>query len=318
MKLIRRSLLLAGASAALPGLLQGCGGSANADTAVPPPYPQVADVSAATPELASFMTSFFTAKSLHQVDQTMAHFSPELVSYMDATLGLNNAGFSILEGAFSRGMPKWPATGLSYHTRVLGDMNSALVAFTDTPELFGGEIRAIGTLDFKNSKIVRWVDHWDGRGWANSFGYPKVPLLDYKEAQVGEKAAAALTRAATALQQAMSTNDASAASALYSPDSIYEDMALRLQIQGRDNIKKYFTRALPTLPNGVGAAHRHTVGSAQGGGYEWKGQAANPVQRGVTVLVLDQSGRITRSTAAYDSALFSNLQLQDLVKLSFD
>jgi hypothetical protein len=42
---------------------------------------------------------------------------------------------------FEQFMPKWPPTGLSHPTRVSGDMHPAVVAFTDTPELFGGEIR---------------------------------------------------------------------------------------------------------------------------------------------------------------------------------
>jgi hypothetical protein len=42
---------------------------------------------------------------------------------------------------FEMYMPKWPPTGLSYPTRISGDFHSALIAFTDTPELFGGEIR---------------------------------------------------------------------------------------------------------------------------------------------------------------------------------
>jgi hypothetical protein len=40
---------------------------------------------------------------------------------------------------FEQYMPKWPPTGLSYPNRISGDMRSALVAFTDTPELFGGK-----------------------------------------------------------------------------------------------------------------------------------------------------------------------------------
>jgi hypothetical protein len=56
-------------------------------------------------------------------------------------------------------------SGLSYPTRISGDMHSAVVAFTDTPELFGGEIRILAAIDFKDGKVVRWIDYWDGRSF---------------------------------------------------------------------------------------------------------------------------------------------------------
>jgi hypothetical protein len=49
-------------------------------------------------------------------------------------------------------MPKWPPTGLSYPTRISGDFHSALIALTDTPQLFGGEIRILAAVDFKDGK----------------------------------------------------------------------------------------------------------------------------------------------------------------------
>jgi hypothetical protein len=325
----RRSLFAAGTGLALSGILQGCGGGASAGTVVtpiaaappsyvPPPYPQVVDMSGATAEVVSFFRSFFTAKSLHKVDETMAHFSPDLVSYMDATLGLDNVGFAALQGVFARSMPKWPQAGLSYPTRILGDMNGALVAFTDTPELFGGEIRALGTVDFKDGKIVRWLDHWDARGWPNTLGYPKKMLEDFRESQVADNASVTIRRTSNALQQALMLGDAAGAAVFFTSDAVYEDMALRLQIQGRDAIRRFLARALPTLPNGVGTSYRHSVGSAQAGGYEWQGRAASSVKRGVTALVLDQAGFISRSTTVYDSTLLSSVQFQDLARLSFD
>ena len=50
-------------------------------------YPQIADTSQAAPETAAFFTSYFTAKSRHDPAKTMAHFSPDLITYTDATLG---------------------------------------------------------------------------------------------------------------------------------------------------------------------------------------------------------------------------------------
>lgn len=325
---VRRALFTASSGMVLTGLVQGCGGGASASPLTPnataspanapPPYPQALDASAASAELVDFFTGFFTAKSLHDAEKTMSYFSPDLVSYMDATLGLDNSSFAALNAVFSKSMPRWPKEGLSYPTRILGDMSGALVAFTDTPELFGGEIRALGTVDFKDGKIVRWLDHWDARGWPNSLGYPKKMLSDFREASVPERSSPVFSRVAGALNQALTRGDSVAAAALFSSDAIHEDMALRLQIQGRDSIKRYFARSLATLPNGIGSSHRHAVGSSQAGGYEWKGQPGTQVQRGVTALTLDRFGLISRSTSVYDSTLLSNTQFAELARLSFD
>src|SRR5258708_12089836 len=73
-------------------------------------------------------------------------------------------------------MPQWPAGAKSYPTQILGDMTSAVVFVTDTPELFGGEIRAISIAHLADGKIVRLVDYWDGRGFgAELAGALRVP-----------------------------------------------------------------------------------------------------------------------------------------------
>jgi hypothetical protein len=69
-------------------------------------------------------------------------------------------------------MPQWPAGAKSYPTRILGDMTSAVVFVTDTPELFGGEIRAISIADLEDGRIVRLVDYWDGRGFGAELAGP--------------------------------------------------------------------------------------------------------------------------------------------------
>lgn len=106
------------------------------------PYPDVADVSHASPEAAQLFRDFFTAKSRHQVEATHAHFHPDQTFYADATLGWVWPTNADLRGVWEQYMPQWPAQALSYPTRILGDTDSALVLMTDTPELFGGEIRA--------------------------------------------------------------------------------------------------------------------------------------------------------------------------------
>src|SRR5687768_6593591 len=90
-----------------------------------PSYPQVVDDSHATPEASQFFGSFFAAKSKHDVAATMKHFSPELATYTDATLGWPLEGFDAVEAIFNQYMPKWPASGLSYPTRILGDTQRA-------------------------------------------------------------------------------------------------------------------------------------------------------------------------------------------------
>ena len=134
-------------------------GSLRAD----PIYPDVANTSHATPEVTTFFKSYFTAKSEHKPVPTTDHFSEAHLTYIDATLGWPFYNKKAMIDIFEMYMPKWPSTGLSYLTRITGDTHSALVAFTDTPELFGGEIRILAAVDFKDSKVVRWIDYWDGR-----------------------------------------------------------------------------------------------------------------------------------------------------------
>src|SRR5262249_31687106 len=101
-------------------------------------FPEIVDASHATPKAAEFFHSFFTAKSRHDVDGTMNHFSKTTLTYIDATLGRPLYRYDALKDVFVQYMPKWPPSTLSYPTLVLGDEHSALVAMTDTPELFGG------------------------------------------------------------------------------------------------------------------------------------------------------------------------------------
>ena len=60
----------------------------------------------------------------------------------------------------------------------------------------------------------------------------------------------------------------------------------------------------------------HVVGSDQGGGYEWRPDAAFPMRRGIIALALDERGQIMHFTAAYDSSLFDDPAYQALVLLA--
>jgi ketosteroid isomerase-like protein len=282
------------------------------------PYPLVADTSAASPDLVQFMEAFFAAKTRRQLDKTMSFFSRNLVTYTDSTLGLVALSWEQMYGFFAQFMASWPDTAKSYPTRIIGDMNSALVAFTDTPELFGGELRLLGAIDFKDGKIVRWVDYWDARGWPNQFGLSKSPVADFHTAELGERASAQLRNVATSLMDAWSRGSADSAAALFSFDAVYEDLALRTSVAGRAAIGRYLGRSLGQLPFGTGAALRHVVGSAQGGGFEWIGSASTPLHAGVTALVLDGDGLITRASTTYDGTMLLPSQVAALVPLALD
>ncbi|HEY6430030.1 MAG TPA: hypothetical protein VIX84_22600, partial [Acidimicrobiales bacterium] len=106
--------------------------------------------------------AFFDTKTLADVDGTMAYFAPEMVAYIDATLGWELDSFEALRNLFAQYMPNWAPPARSYATAIFSNEDSALVHMVDTPELFGGELRILAAVDFAEGKIVRWVDYWDG------------------------------------------------------------------------------------------------------------------------------------------------------------
>ena len=314
---VRRGILAAAAASAGSAILSACGG-AQASTDLPLPFPRVADTSAATPELVDFINGFFAAKTRADVAGAMAYFSPQMVTYSDAVLGWDFAGYDSLKAVLQQFMPNWPATAKSYPTRILGDMTSAVIAFTDTAELFGGEIHAIGALDLQGGKIMRWVDYWDSRGWANAFGVQKQAMPSWHDDARSENASLGMRDVCNRYTSALSVADAASAAALFSYDAVYEDAACRVQILGRSAIQRYFQRALTALPNGAGASLRHALGSDAGGGFEWIGAPGSGVAAGITALTLDASGAITRATSLYDAGGFAAVSLQALAALALE
>ena len=294
-------------------LTLGLGGpAAQAQTA--PPYPDVADVSHASPAAAEAFKRFFVPKSAHHPAELMANFSKTGVLYIDATSGGIWPSWDALDKIFSGFLPKAPPAALSYPVRILGDKRSALVAFTDTPQLFGRELRILGAVSFdEHGKIIRWMDYWDGRssGAKNTIG-PTYPT-DFHDT-IGF-ATGRIDATATKLQLAFAAGNAAGAAAMFSSDAVYEDMALHGQILGRLAIQRYLARALPKLPYGPGASVAHVVGADAGGGYEWSAAQGFPQRRGNTALELDAAGQITRLTVVYDSSLFSDADYQGLVQL---
>lgn len=291
---------------------------AAAAQADPPPYPDITDVSHASPAAAAVFRDFFTAKSLHKPDALMTHFAKEKVLYIDASSGGIWPNWESLNKIFTTYMPKWPASGLSYPTRILGDEHSALVAFTDTPELFGKELRILGAVSFDaHGKIVRWMDYWDGRSSQRKTAplKPSYPT-DFHD-DVGN-ATGKIHDVADALSKAFASGDAKAAAAMFSYDATFEDMALHAQILGRLAIERYLTRALSAVPYGKDAALAHVVGGDQGGGYEWRAGASWPLKRGNTAIELDKDGKISRFTVVYDSGLLPDDKYRALIGLAAD
>ncbi len=282
-----------------------------------PPYPDVADTSHASPAAAAQFRAFFGPKSAHDPKALMDRFAHKDVLYIDATSGGIWPTWDSLNAIFSGFLPKTPPAALSYPLRIYGDGKSAIVAFVDTPELFGRELRILGAVSFdKDGRVIRWMDYWDGRssGAKNTIG-PNYPT-DFHD-DVGA-ATGGIADVSHKLQQAFAAGDAAAATALFSPDAVYEDMALHNQILGHLAIQRYLTRALAKAPYGPGASVAHVVGADKGGGYEWRAGPAFPMRRGVTALALDAQGRITRLTTVYDSSLLSDADYRALSQLSIE
>src|SRR5262252_6813175 len=223
--------------------------AAGPDTPGGAPYPDIADTSHATAAAAAFFHSFFTAKTSKDIESTHAHFQPAKTVYFDATLGWALPTNADVRAMWEQYMPQWPAGAKSYPTQILGDMTSAVVFTTDTPELFGGEIRTITVADLQDGKIVRLVDYWDGRGFgAGLAGSLRVPAESYPHdlgASTVTSRPGPVAAAAAELSAAFAAGDTDRAGALFSYDAVFEDMALRAQLRGQAAIVRYLRRALP-------------------------------------------------------------------------
>lgn len=307
---------LAAATLALGLAACGGGGDDPAPTAGPAAYPDVTDTSHATADVSAIFKGFFTAKSLHHGADMVPYFAPDPIIYIDAqSYGLWPTRASLLAVWTSALFAGGPPTALSYPLRIMGDCKSAVVEFVDTPELLGADIRFFGSVTFNDKcEIVRWVDYADNRS-ANRPSSTRTPLTNYNDSV--SNASTQIKLVSQALQTAYSAGNAAAAAALFTPDAIYEDMALHTRIEGQIPIQRYLTRALPLVPFAAGAALVHVSGSDKGGGYEWTAApSAAPLQRGITVLELDASGKITRLTSMFDSGRLPYATYQALVDLA--
>ncbi len=325
----RRTMLRAGAVAGGAAAL-GAVGLAGAGSAAAAtrhgghgklPYPDVADTTHATTGVARIVKGFFAAKSLHHAADMVAFFAPapDPVIYIDAGLGLTWPSQAALLAVWSSAsFADAPPNGLSYPLRIIGDERSAVIEFVDTPPLLGSEFRFLSSLTFdRHGKIVRWIDYWDGR--SSLVDLPIGTLgpypTDFRDDQ--GRASRAITSASQQLEAAFAAGDAAAAAQLFTPDAVFEDMALHTRVEGQLQIQRYLTRGLGTLPYGSGASVAHVGGSDQGGGYEWHAApSAAPLLRGNTALLLDESGKINRFTVNYDSFQFTSAQYRALAGLN--
>ena len=120
--------------------------------------PTVLDAQHANKEAVELFNRFFATKSRHDPDPTMEFISRDLSVYADVTLGWELNGYDALKEVWAKYMPTW-GEGRSYPTRILGEVNggtgSVMLEFTDTPELFGADMRVLGTVDVVDGKITR-------------------------------------------------------------------------------------------------------------------------------------------------------------------
>lgn len=263
------------------------------------------------------LARFFETKTAGDIDGTMSYFAPDLATYTDATLGWDLDSFQALRDLFMQYMPGWAPPARSYATGILSNDVSALVHMVDTPELFGGELRILAAIDFRDGKIVRWVDYWDAGPYPDelyvNFRTPDAQFpRDLKDTQVPTQATPELVAAATALQHAFAAGDPSAAAELLHTDVVFSDMSLRTQLIGRIETARYLGRALADAPFGRSSSLRHIVGGAAGGGFEWTAGPEHAGLVGITAVELDADGLVTTVTSVYDSRQVSPARLAAL------
>ncbi|MFB9467663.1 bifunctional 3-(3-hydroxy-phenyl)propionate/3-hydroxycinnamic acid hydroxylase [Streptomyces cinereospinus] len=286
------------------------------------PYPGDVDVRYAGDAAVEFFTSFFTAKTKRQINETHAHFHPDQTYYADATLGWQFRTNAELEGMWKKYMPFWSRSARSYPVQIIGDTTAgAVVMMMDSPELFGGEIRAIAIVDFTDGKITRFIDYWDGRG----FGAAAVEKLRLSAEQfpttlkadlVEPKHSPVLGAAVEGLMAAISSGAGPELKDLLAYDVTLEDFALRSKIRGRAAVARYLGRAAGRLPY-QGAMLSHIVGTQQGGGFEWTADGTD-VPRGAAAVTLDHDGKINSLSFCWDGSLIDDQQISTLVALAVE
>ena len=295
---------------------------ADAQTSDSPYRPlPVPDGAYATPALVERLADYFEAKTSASPDAVMGFYARPATSHNDATVGWVTSGWDAQHALFAHAMTSF-GEGASYSTQAWGDERSAVITMIDTPELFGGEIRAISAADFDaEGHIVRMTDYWDGRSFgAAGVAAARVPAEQFPtslgEDVVPTQAAAEMQDLVGRLNAALAAGDAAEAAALFDTNATFEDYTLRAKLRGRPAIERYLERALASAPYAQEPTIRHVLGSATGGGYEWSG--TGPVGLGITALGVGVDGEIEQLATVYDGLLLSDDELRAAALLTLD
>ncbi|KAH7329613.1 hypothetical protein B0I35DRAFT_507857 [Stachybotrys elegans] len=284
-------------------------------------YPDIADISHATPTAVEFFRHYFEAKSRHDADTWMLDFDTSKITYIDTVLGLS-LGPATFEATTRAIMASWAGDAKSYPLRIIGDDESAVLFFEDTPEMFGTELRGVAAVDMENGKVIRQVDYWDGR--RSPLAATRAPgsqhPTDFGESAVQQARSpnAVLQGVVKKLHAALSKGDSSAAAVLFSVDAVWEDRTTRTLIEGRPAIERYLARACSNLPYGIGSTIRHMVGGVQGGGYEWVGGPDAPARHGMTAFKLNESQQVIFINSVWDASYASDKAMMELALLAIE
>ena len=285
--------------------------------------PTIVDARHANREAVDLFNRFFATKSRHDCNATMEFISRDLSVYADATLGWEFNGYDDLKEVWARYMPTW-GEGRSYPTRILGEVNagagSVMLEFTDTPELFGSDLRVLGAVDVIHGKITRWADYWDSAAYdSKRFESMKRPPVDPPLALRSKPAvtSARIRDVTSKFVETLSGGDTEGAATLFSYDGIFEDRSLNTKIVGFPAINRYLARVNYKSPFGRGVKLGHVVGSDAGGGFEWV-SSSSPVKTGAAALSINAEGQITRANIVYDSRDLSATSRNELAALTLE
>ena len=284
--------------------------------------PVLADTSHSTPETAAFFKGYFAAKTSLDAETWVSFFNRDQTYYFDAAVGGGSPNFTDWVAATNYYTGLWGEGAASYPTRILGDrIQGAVVEFTDTPEMFGSELRILAAVDFRERNVTRQVDYWDGRG--SQFIKERVDDAQYDTKlgleSVEEVASPVMQRIAHQLQAHLSKANSSAAAGLFSPDGTLEEKTMRVRLDGRLNIEGYLQRTVELMPYGPGSQMQHVLGNQFGGGYEWSAGNRNStmgVLNGITALELDDNELITRCTILWESSKVDDAVFRGLAEKS--